>query len=103
MDKPNKTSPKSQPIIDRFFKEGKLKLEVDSNYSGAIADFNQSLQLNPNNANTYLMRGKAYFHLGEIQKAPTDFQKAIELCQQQGKIEVCREAQNFIEQVKNLK
>jgi tetratricopeptide (TPR) repeat protein len=92
----------SKSKTDNFFIEGKLKLEKDSNYQGAIADFSRSLQLNPNNADTYFMRGKAHYHLGEMQEALVDLQKAETLCQQQRKTDTCRETQGLIAQVKLL-
>lgn len=46
-------------------------------FAGAIADFNQSLQANPQLAPAYLMRGNARWKLGDISGAINDYTKAI--------------------------
>ncbi|OUC14896.1 MAG: hypothetical protein B0A82_09535 [Alkalinema sp. CACIAM 70d] len=45
----------------------------------AIADFNQAIQLNPNNAKAYVNRGKIQLLLGNLQKAAADLNQAIAL------------------------
>jgi len=49
------------------------------NFDSALADFQKSLGLNPNYANTYNGRGVVYRDKGEFDKAIADFDKALEL------------------------
>jgi tetratricopeptide (TPR) repeat protein len=48
-------------------------------YDLAIADYNQSIRLNPNNAATYYNRGHAYFRKENYDLAIADFSQAIRL------------------------
>lgn len=52
---------------------------------GAIEDFNQALQLNPNLTEVYYHRGRARAALEDNQRAIEDFQKAAALFIEQGK------------------
>jgi tetratricopeptide (TPR) repeat protein len=45
----------------------------------AIADFNKSISLNPNDAPTYGWRGEAYFYMGEVELALADLNQSIQL------------------------
>ena len=54
----------------------KLKL---GDHAGAIEDASQALQLNNKLASAYLIRGLAYLHIGEKEKAGLDLLKAKEL------------------------
>ncbi|MGI0491637.1 tetratricopeptide repeat protein [Alkalinema pantanalense CENA528] len=45
----------------------------------AIADFNQAIKLNPNNAAAYKYRGMTQLLLGDLQKAAADLNQAITL------------------------
>ena len=49
---------------------------------GAIADYNQAIRLNPDNAKAYKNRGHAYRKLGENQQALRDFRVSWRLFQQ---------------------
>ena len=43
----------------------------------AIADFNKALEINPNDADTYHRRGRAYRDKGDLDKAAADMEKAV--------------------------
>ena len=83
-DKPQ--PPQTQPTAatntaqkaDYFLNQG-LNQVKEGDYRGAIADFNQALQINPNDAELYHNRGNARFKLGEIQAAMEDFTQALRL------------------------
>jgi len=44
-------------------------------------DFNKALELDPNLAQAYYNRGRAYQALGDREKAIADFQKVLEISQ----------------------
>jgi tetratricopeptide (TPR) repeat protein len=48
-------------------------------YDKAIAKFNKSLELNPEDAIVYYFRGNCYANKGEYDKAVADYTKAIEM------------------------
>jgi tetratricopeptide (TPR) repeat protein len=52
---------------------------ANSSYNEAISYFNQSIQLDPNNAYAYYYRGMVYKSLGETEQAIADFQKCLTL------------------------
>jgi tetratricopeptide (TPR) repeat protein len=56
--------------------EAKLKAK---DYTGAITDFTQALELNPKNAEVYLNRGLAKRSAGDIEGAKADFKSSIEV------------------------
>ena len=55
-----------------------LKIKRED-FDGAIADFSQSIQLDPNDDVSYLNRGVAKQKKGNIDEALNDFNKAIKL------------------------
>jgi tetratricopeptide (TPR) repeat protein len=48
-------------------------------YSKAIADYNQAIKIDPNNANAYNSRGYAYVELGDYKKALADLDRSLKL------------------------
>ena len=48
-------------------------------YANAIADYDESLRLNPNSAETYNNRGSAKHSLGQLEQAIADYDEAIRL------------------------
>jgi tetratricopeptide (TPR) repeat protein len=48
-------------------------------YEKAIADYNQAIKLNPNDASAYYNRGLAHYYLKEYEKAIADYNQAIKL------------------------
>ena len=67
-----------------WYKRGADKLDR-RDFQGAIEDFNQALQLNPNLTEVYYYRGRTHAALGDYQRAIEDFQKAAALFIEQGK------------------
>src|ERR687886_655861 len=61
-----------------LYNRGVDKLNA-GNYQGAIADFNQALQIDPNDADTYYNRGYAQHTLGRYDQALADYTQAIQL------------------------
>lgn len=49
-----------------------------NDYTGAIADYNSAIRINPAYAKAYMMRGNAYDKLGDQHKAITDYTLAIQ-------------------------
>ncbi|MCA1990707.1 MAG: tetratricopeptide repeat protein [Coleofasciculus sp. S288] len=69
----------TKPMSDvELYNRGVDKLDA-GDYQGAIADFTQALQLNPNDADTYYNRGYVHHTLGNYDKAITDYTEAIRL------------------------
>jgi hypothetical protein len=50
-----------------------------ADYTEAIEDFTQTINLNPSETNAYVNRGNAYYGLGEYNKALADYNQAINL------------------------
>jgi tetratricopeptide (TPR) repeat protein/predicted ATPase len=70
-----KTSVKSlNDYIDNGVAKYKLK-----NYQGAIDDFTQAIELNPDVADYYNVRGSCKYHLRDLKGAIDDYTQAIEL------------------------
>ncbi|MGV0108007.1 hypothetical protein NSTCB13_06917 [Nostoc sp. DSM 114160] len=68
-----------KPVSDAqqtLYQEGVNKYE-SGNYEGAVADFNQVIELDPQNALAYNRRGDAYYRLGDYEQAQTDSSQAI--------------------------
>lgn len=74
---PTEASDTAQNAED-FLNQGLHKAK-EGDYRGAIADFNQALQINPNDAQAYHNRGIARFKLGETQGAIENFTQALRL------------------------
>ncbi|MEH2244633.1 tetratricopeptide repeat protein [Nostoc sp.] len=70
-------SPK--PVSDaqqKLYQEGVNKYDA-GNYEGAVEDFNQAIELDPQNALAYNRRGDAYYRLGDYEQAQADSSQAI--------------------------
>jgi WD40 repeat protein len=61
-----------------YFQSGLDKLN-QGNLDGAISDFNQAIQLNPDDGVAYYNRGVTYFEKGDLDRAISDFDRAIQL------------------------
>ncbi|MEH1967180.1 tetratricopeptide repeat protein [Nostoc sp.] len=60
----------------KLYQEGLNKYEA-GNYEGAVEDFNQAIELDPQNALAYNRRGDAYYRLGDYEQAQADSSQAI--------------------------
>jgi serine/threonine-protein kinase len=81
-----------------YYHQGVEKLQI-GDFQGAIADFNQVLQMNGNDATTLTCRGFAYSRFGDKQKAIEDLQAAAKLFQEQGDV---KSSQEIVETIKKL-
>jgi tetratricopeptide (TPR) repeat protein len=73
----NSISPGSKNV-ETYFTQGFKQIEL-GDFRGAIANFNQVLNIDPNNAYAYLGRGLSRFSLGRYRGAKKDFDKALEI------------------------
>ena len=71
---------RKQKVVRAFIysKQGKAKYD-DGDPKGAIDDFNQAIELNPDNAETYKFRAKAKVKLEDYQAAIEDYNQVIKL------------------------
>ena len=67
-----------QLTAQEFFDRGRVKIDLGDK-QGAIADFNQAIKLNPDDADTYVGRGLVKDDLGDKQGAIADLNQAIKL------------------------
>ncbi|MEH2393114.1 MAG: tetratricopeptide repeat protein [Nostoc sp.] len=68
-----------KPVSDaqqQLYQEGVNKYDA-GNYEGAVEDFNQVIELDPQNALAYNRRGDAYYRLGDYEQAQADSSQAI--------------------------
>jgi len=63
---------------DEHFRLG-LKLAREGSWKEAVAAYKESLNLNPDNAQTYLNLGFVYYELGYDREAQEAFEKASKL------------------------
>ncbi len=68
----------SEPTADDWYLSAGDKY-IKGDYRGAIADFNQAIQLNPEFAFAYNDRGTAHYGLGNYRGAIADYDKAIQI------------------------
>ncbi|MGG6267611.1 TIR domain-containing protein [Leptolyngbya sp. AN03gr2] len=84
---PSASSPRIDPQTElqskTFFNEA-VKKQEQGDTTGAIADYDQAIKLNPEFAKAYYFRGELLRHLGNNQGAIDNFQKAAELYMKQG-------------------
>ena len=63
---------------DKYYKSGKEKL-ISEDYEGAIADFSNSIEIDPNVHLPYTKRAKAKYELKDFEGAIADYDKAIKI------------------------
>jgi tetratricopeptide (TPR) repeat protein len=68
----------SQLTVVEYWAQGTVRLN-QGDYHGAIAKFNQALQLDPNYASAYLFRGVAKAALGDYQGVIADMNQTLKL------------------------
>lgn len=91
----NKTS---ELTAEEWFNSAYNKGE-SGDYQGAIADYNQAINIKPDHALAYNNRGNAKSDLGDYQGAIADYNQAAQLYSQQGNMEKYRKA---LDRIKNL-
>ena len=67
------------PTDARGYNSSGVKLFERGQAEEALAEYNESLRLDPNFAVAYFNRGQTYFALGQPQKAVQDYAEAIRL------------------------
>ena len=90
----------SQLTAIDYYNRGVDKVESGDN-QGAIADFNQAIKLNPDDAKAYYLRGAAKSKSGDYQAAINDLRQAAKLYQQQNKMEDYQEVMNVLKKLGN--
>jgi tetratricopeptide (TPR) repeat protein len=83
---------------EEWFNRGCNKGELGDN-QGAIAEYNQAIQIKPDYAYAYIGRGNAKSNLGDKQGAIAEYNQAAQLYSQQGNMEWYRKA---LDNIKNL-
>jgi len=66
-------------VSTAYSKLGIVKLVLEEDRRGAAADFSQAIELDPDNAQLYVLRGLAYAKQGAKDAADADFKKAVSL------------------------
>ena len=83
VEKLSKDIRRNQHDASRYFKRGKAYYELGhfdaSHYPAALADFNESLQLEPNNENVLVYRGLTLIKLQQYDSAIDAFSRALSL------------------------
>jgi tetratricopeptide (TPR) repeat protein len=70
------------------------------NIFSAIADYNKSIEINPNLAQAYNNRGIARSALGDKEGAIEDFQKAVNLYKEQGNQKLSQDSLNRLKKLR---
>lgn len=71
-------------------------------YREAIKEFNQALQINPNDATTYFNRGSLYILIRDYKKANEDLQLAANLFFKEGKTMLHQQALRQMKLIRSL-
>ena len=81
-----------------YFSRGLAKSDLEDKY-GAIADYTESIRLNPKNAGAYYYRGLQKYVLRDKQGGLRDLQEAARLYQQKGNTLKYKETQDLIRKI----
>jgi tetratricopeptide (TPR) repeat protein len=65
-------------LVEAYDKRGRAYVFKGS-YDRAMADFTESIRLDPNNADAYVYRGGVYYFKNDYARARADFKKALQL------------------------
>ena len=68
----------ANPLANQHFDQG-VEKHLAGNHQGAIDDSTKAIEINPQYADAYRLRGSSKFTLGDNQGAIADFNKAIEI------------------------
>ena len=74
---------------------------AEGNFQAAIDGYTQALQIQPNSAGSYLLRGIAYREKGDGQLAAEDFQQASQLFNDQGDERMARAVQSQLDRLQH--
>ncbi|MBW4430900.1 MAG: tetratricopeptide repeat protein [Pelatocladus maniniholoensis HA4357-MV3] len=77
--KPVAAVPPTIPINFEAYNFWGLDKAQRLDYQGAIADFNQALQMNPNYVEAWTNRGDVYLQMGDYQAALADYNQALSI------------------------
>ena len=81
-----------------YINQGLAKANLGQ-YQDAIADYDQTLLLQPDNAHASSSRGNAKTALGQYQKAIANLEVALELAQEAGDRTLASELERLIEKI----
>lgn len=81
-----------------YYNGGLVRDELGDN-QGAIADYDQAIKIDSNNAPAYLSRGGIRAQLGDKQEVIADLQKAADLFQKQGNNEASQKVLELIKKI----
>ncbi|QLE57848.1 tetratricopeptide repeat protein [Nostoc sp. TCL26-01] len=84
------------PVYTQAYYQRGITYYQVKRYFDAIKDFNQVLTKHPNIAEAYHSRGLCYRQVNNLEKAKADWQKAIQLYQQQGKQKEAQQIQQYL-------
>lgn len=70
---------KTDKVAEAFLLRGKARITSSQNPDAALADFKRAIELEPQNADAYLERGRAYEKLGKFDLAKADYDQAVKL------------------------
>ena len=68
----------TQNLVIAFGNRG-ISYRNRGDYAAALADFNQALSLNPNDADSLINRGATYRRMGDYDRALADYQEALRI------------------------
>jgi tetratricopeptide (TPR) repeat protein len=74
----------NKPTYINYFNRAKAYMRLEQ-FEAAIADLNHTLELNPNMANAYLLKGMALMKMGRKREGKQEIQKAADLGNGQAK------------------
>lgn len=98
---PSNTPTSTEPVAPSALNRAQ-RATKKGEYSEAIKEFNQALQLNRNDANAYFNRGSLYIITRDYKKATEDLQQAAKLFSEQGNTVLHQQALRQLELIRDL-
>lgn len=87
--------------VEVYYLRGRAKLDY-RHYESAILDFNMFISLNPDYAEAYYCRAMAKFNLDQTDQIDEDIQKAMQLANESGDVELMNLIVMFISEIDSL-
>ena len=87
--------------VEAYYLRGRAKLDYRQ-HEPAILDFNRFISLNPDYAEAYYYRAIAKFNLGQTDEIDEDIQKAMQLANESGDVELMNLIVMFISEIDSL-